>query len=984
VPETKQADAYSAEGVDSERRARAAAAAETKPLRLTPARAARIPRATYRLQLHGGFRLRDALAIIPYLAELGISHVYCSPYLRARPGSLHGYDIIDHQSLNPEIGSAEDLKAFVGALRAHGMAQMIDMVPNHMGVLGADNAWWLDVLENGQGSLYADYFDIDWRPANPDLTNRVLVPVLGDHYGLVLERGEITLDFDAGAGSFSIHYYDSRFPIDPAEYPHILAHVLGAASIAGIPDAALSELKTLTTALNALPPRNSIAPEERPARHAAKEHCKRRLADMVAAYTEMGTAIDAALRSLNGVAGQPASFDLLHQLLEAQAYRLAFWRVAADEINYRRFFDINELAALRVEDEAVFQATHKLVFELVAAGEVDALRIDHPDGLFDPAAYFRRLRESTAALAQQRPDSAGHEPPYVSIEKIIAPFEAMPESWAVDGTTGYRFANLVNGLFVDTEAQATFTRLYHSFTGQHASYEDVTARCKRFVLHGALASELTTLSNRLSRIARADRYTRDYSLNSLRQALTEVIVAFPVYRTYVADEVTAEDRRYIEWAVERARRHVAGADDSIFDFIKSALLAEAAAPEAAQVRYFARKFQQVTAPVMAKGVEDTSFYIFNRLVSLNDVGGDPSAFGYSVNAFHGASADRAAKWPNTMLATSTHDNKRSEDVRMRIDVLSELPAAWRLKLRRWSRLNRSKKRKLNDEQLAPSRNDEYLLYQTLIGSFPIEEDATELEGYCARIERYMLKAVREAKTHTSWVNPNEEYERAVTQFVRALLSDTRRNLFLQDFREAVRPLIWLGMLNSLSMVLIKFTSPGVPDCYQGNEIWDFSLVDPDNRRPVDYAVRRQLLAETECCEHIFSHMQDGRAKLYFMRRLLALRAQAAELFMHGGYTALPVNGQRAAHVVAYARRHGNACAIAIAGRLFATLGIKENQLPFAEPIWQDTRVELPFLDEGCVLRNVLDDRMHRVEGGGVRMAELFHSVPGAVLVHGVA
>ncbi|MFL6580944.1 MAG: malto-oligosyltrehalose synthase [Burkholderiales bacterium] len=983
MPEARHADAYSAEHSNGLMPERARPDAETRRRLSAPARATRIPRATYRLQLHGGFRLRDALAIIPYLAELGISHVYCSPYLRARPGSPHGYDIVDHQTLNPEIGSAEDLKAFVAALRAHGMAQMIDIVPNHMGVLGADNAWWLDVLENGHASVYADYFDIDWHPGNPDLTNRVLVPVLGDHYGFVLERGEITLGFDAATGSFSIHYYDSRFPIDPSEYPRILAHVLGAASIAGIPDAALGELKTLATAFGALSPRDATVPEEKLARHHAKEHCKRRLADLVVAHNEMSVAIEAAMRSLNGVAGEPASFDLLHQLLEAQAYRLAFWRVAADEINYRRFFDINELAALRVEDEAVFQATHKLVFELVAAGQVDALRIDHPDGLFDPAAYFRRLRETTTALAQQRPDPADHEPLYVSVEKIIAPFEAMPDTWAVDGTTGYRFANLVNGLFVDTEAQASFTRLYHSFTAQQASYQEVTAQCKRLVLQGALASELTTLSSRLARIARADRYTRDYTSNSLRQALTEVIVAFPVYRTYVANGVSAEDRRYIEWAVERARRHIPSADNSIFDFIKSALLAEAAAPDAAQVRYFARKFQQVTAPVMAKGVEDTSFYVYNRLVSLNDVGGDPSTFGYSVNAFHGASADRAAKWPHTMLATSTHDNKRSEDVRMRIDVLSELPAAWRLKLRRWSRLNRSKKRKVAD-QLAPARNDEYLLYQTLIGSFPMEDEAGVLTDYCARIERYMLKAVREAKTHTSWVNHNEEYERAVTQFVRALLSDTGRNLFLQDFREAVRPLIWFGMLNSLSMVLVKLTSPGVPDCYQGNEIWDFSLVDPDNRRPVDYTLRRQLLAEIESHEDVFSHMHDGRAKLYFMSRLLALRARASELFMYGSYTALQVQGERAAHVVAYVRRHENACVIAIAGRLFATLGVKENQLPCAEPIWQDTRVELPFLDEGCVLRNVLDDRVHRLEGGAVRMADLFRSVPGAVLVHGVA
>ena len=945
----------------------------------------RIPGATYRLQLHGGFRFKDAIEIVPYLAELGITHVYCSPYLRARPGSTHGYDIIDHQSLNPEIGTRAELDAFVAALQAHGMGQIIDIVPNHMGVLGADNAWWLDVLENGRASAYAEFFDIDWYPANPDLTNRVLVPVLGDHYGAVLGSGELHVDFDAPAGSFSVHYFDHRFPVDPRDYPRILAHVLGAASMAGVSAQAIGELKTLMSAFANLPARDNLDAEARDTRNAAKQDCKRQLAQLVAAQGAMAQAIEAGLRSFNGVPGEPASFDLLHELLESQAYRLAFWRVAADEINYRRFFDINDLAALRMENEAVFEATHQLVFELVAAGAVDALRIDHPDGLFDPAGYFRRLQDRVASLAPWRKSEAGFgtEPVYVSIEKIIAPFEAMPESWAVSGTTGYRFANVVNGLFVDTAAEAQFTRLYQAFTGEYSSFEEVAMRSKVRVMRNALASELTVLASRIARIARASRYTRDFTLNTLRHALTEVIVAFPVYRTYIADAVSDEDRRYIEWAVARARRRVAAADTSIFDFIKTVLLGEAGANDAvvsADVRHFARKFQQVTAPVMAKGVEDTSFYIYNRLLSLNDVGGDPATFGYGVNAFHGASADRAARWPHTMLATSTHDNKRSEDVRMRIDALSELPGAWRLKLRRWSRINRSKKRKVNGE-LAPSRNDEYLLYQTLVGSFPIDEGADGLAGFCARIESYMIKAVREAKQHTSWASHNEPYETAVVEFVRALLADTGHNLFLEDFGAAVQPLIRLGMLNSLSMVLIKLTSPGVPDTYQGNELWDFSLVDPDNRRPVDYELRRRLLSQLHSARDAFENLGDGRAKLYFLKKLLALRTRMPDLFLHGGYTSIQVLGSHAANIVAYARRHKGAGAIAVAGRLFATLGIENDSLPCGA-LWEDTRLELPFMEEGSVLRNVLDDdRVHRVEAGGVRLADLFQRVPGAVLVY---
>jgi (1->4)-alpha-D-glucan 1-alpha-D-glucosylmutase len=952
--------------------------------------ASRIPRATYRLQLHAGFRFSDATAIVPYLAQLGISHVYCSPYLRARPGSTHGYDVVDHQTLNPEIGTREDLEAFVACLHAHGMGQILDVVPNHMGIMGADNAWWLDVLENGQASIYADFFDIEWQPADPDLANHVLVPVLGDHYGAVLASGDLSLAFDALAGQFRVHYADHRFPIDPREYPRILAHVLGAASVLSAPSEALGELKELMSAFVALPRRDGLLAEEIAARHTAKEALKHRLADVVAANASMGKAVEAAAQSFNGNAGDAASFSLLHELLEAQAYRLAYWRVASDEINYRRFFDINELAALRTENEPVFEATHKLVFELVSAGMVDALRIDHPDGLYDPAAYFARLQGRLRSLTPPSPSSSAggdeSEPVYVSVEKIIAPFEAMPESWAVSGTTGYRFANVVNGLFVDGAAEGRMTRLYQAFVGNDATFAEVAQNSKRMVLRDALASELTMLTNRLMRIARADRFTRDFTFNTLRRALTEVIVAFPVYRTYIANEVAAEDRRYIEWAVARARRYARTAETGIFDFIKAVLLGEVAARNpslATQANVFARKFQQVTSPVMAKGVEDTSFYVYNRLISLNDVGGDPATFGYSVSAFHGASVDRAEKWPHTMLATSTHDNKRSEDVRTRIDVLSEMPDEWKLQLRRWSRMNRARKVEV-DGEMVPTRNDEYLLYQTLVGSFPVDmAGAAEMAGYRARVEQYMLKAVREAKVNTSWVNHDEEYESAVGQFVQALLSDAGSNPFLEEFRAGMGRLIWLGMLNSLSMILIKLTSPGVPDIYQGNELWDFSLADPDNRRPVDYALRRRLLAQVDSSrpEQLFENVADGRAKLFFVKQLLALRKQKSEVFLRGGYTPLQPNGECAGHVVAYARRHQGAGVIVIAARLFASMITQPGALPCGSDVWRDTCVEVPFLQEGTVLRNVLTDRSCRVRSGTVRLADAYDAVPGAALVY---
>jgi (1->4)-alpha-D-glucan 1-alpha-D-glucosylmutase len=608
---------------------------------------------------------------------------------------------------------------------------------------------------------------------------------------------------------------------------------------------------------------------------------------------------------------------------------------------------------------------------------VDALRIDHPDGLYDPKEYFRRLREACEA------------PVYIVVEKIVAPFENLPEDWAVHGTTGYRFANVVNGLFVDPAAQARLTRTYHNFIRDDTAFEEIARRSRRVILRTALASELTMLTNRLARIARADRGTRDFTFTTLREALAEVIAAFPVYRTYIDDEVRHDDRRYIEWAVAKARAASRAAEVSVFDFIRDALTAElpGRSPAAAlAIRDFARKVQQLTAPVMAKGVEDTSLYVYNRLLSLNDVGGDPAEFGFPPARFHQASAHRAKHWPHTMLATSTHDNKRSEDVRARINVLSEMAAGWRLRLNKWNRMNQSRKT-IVDEMPAPSRNDEYLLYQTLLGSFPAgEAHGAALKKYRDRIVAYMRKATREAKARTSWARVNEDYEAATTAFVHALLDETHANPFLEDFRAAVRPVAWAGFLNSLAMIAVKLTSPGVPDTYQGNEIWDFSLVDPDNRRPVDYALRERLLAELRAAgdapplDAMFARLEDGRAKLYVIWRLLGLRAARESLFLKGGYTAVRTTGERAKHLVSFARRHEGAVALTIAPRLAASLGIKPGELPLGAAVWSDTRIEVPFLDDGTVLRDALTGREHRVQGGGIRVAEILDQVPVSILV----
>jgi len=957
-----------------------------------PAAEAKVPRATYRLQFNRDFTFDDAARIVPYLARLGVSHVYCSPILRARPGSTHGYDIVDHASINPEIGGEEGFDAFCAALASYGMGQIFDMVPNHMGVHGADNQWWMDVLENGPASAYANYFDIDWQPVNVDLHGKVLLPVLGDHYGIVLDAGELVLRFEPEAGSFAVHYHEHRFPIDPREVPVILRRVEALLLAEGVSEDDRAALSSLSAAFGHLPPRDAEDHGARAERARDKEIHKRRLARLAARRVEIARAIEAAVGEWNA-----PPREALHALLEAQGYRLAYWRVASDEINYRRFFDINDLAALRMEDDEVFDATHGFALRLAADGKVDGLRIDHPDGLFDPARYFARLQQSYARLAGvdllAPPDGRPARPLYVVAEKITARHEHVPESWAVHGTTGYRFATVVNGLFVDGSARARIDRIWRAFVGGGLAFEEAAYRGKRAITIGALASELTVLATELLRIARADRRTRDYTFYTLRSALAEVAACLPVYRTYIAEKPSPQDRRYIDWAIAHATRRSRAADTTIFGFVRHVLLG--AAPEgasaalAARVLHFSIKFQQFTAPVAAKGVEDTAFYVFNRLVSLNEVGADPDVFGFTVRAFHGASADRAARWPHTMLATSTHDNKRSADVRQRINVISETPAAWRLLLRRWSALNRARRAKI-DGGPAPTVNDEYLFYQTLLGTFPPQGlEGEALDDYRSRIEQYMLKAAREAKARTSWINPSEDYERALADFVRGALDSGRQNPFLDDLRAQAERIGWFGALNSLSMALVTFTSPGVPDLYQGNELMDLSLVDPDNRRPVDYALRGQVLEDLHgldprdlagVANNLAGAPHDGRAKLLVISRLLDLRRRRPELMRDGGYAGLTAQGAHAAHVIAYAREHGRHVLVVVAGRLFAKLLGQPGRLPLGEAVWGDTSVDAAGLPDGAQLTNVVTGETVEVRDGKIALARALASFPGAALL----
>lgn len=924
----------------------------------TSARCANIPRATYRIQLNSAFTFRDATALAPYLAELGVSHVYCSPYFRARPGSTHGYDVVDHNTLNPEIGTREEFDVFVQTLHEHGLGQILDIVPNHVGVMGADNARWMDVLENGQASIYAQFFDIDWRPSNPLLADKVLAPVLGEPYGAVLERGEIELRFEADSGSISAFYHEHRLPLDPRDYAGILERALALIPNDSVSRNDRTELAGLVAAFSHLPDRHNTTPADSAERNRDKELYKARLSALSTGNPAIAEAIHAAVRELTGTADDPASIDRLHELLDSQAYRLAYWRVASDEINYRRFFDINDLAALRMENEAVFEATHRLVFDLLNSGAVDGLRIDHPDGLNNPAQYFRRLQRCAGSAL-----GSSHDLPlYLVVEKITAGFERLPSDWPVHGTTGYHFTHVMNGVFIDGATKARFDRLYRAFIGEPADWPPMAHEAKRFIVSTSLAAELNILAVQLVRIARAERSTRDFTLNNLRQALVEMISCFPVYRTYIADDVSAEDRRYIDWAHACAKRGGASTDGAVYDFVRDVLVD----PGKKDSRTFAMKFQQVTAPVTAKGVEDTAMYRFNRLISLNEVGGEPDTYGTTVRAFHSDSQQRARNWPHEMLATSTHDTKRSEDVRSRINVLSEMATPWRAAIERWRRLNRSRKKVLEGHP-APSPNDEYLLYQTLIGSIPLDdgEDAA-WSDYVDRIDACMVKAVREAKLRSSWGNPNTEYEEAVRQFVRAALERRDGNLFLTDILALVRRIARFGLFNGLSQTLCKLTAPGVPDIYQGNELWDFSLVDPDNRRPVDYALRRRLLAEAqaasssqqlslaEYARSLVDSLEDGRSKLHVTWRALQLRRAHEELFRDGEYLPLRVTGQHASRVVAFARRLADEMAIVIAPRLYLRLLGQDERPPLGPDVWADTTIELPRRIHLESMRNVLD------------------------------
>ena len=959
----------------------------------------RIPTATYRLQFNDTFTFSDAARIVPYLQALGITDCYASSYLRAVPGSQHGYDIVDPTTMNPELGTEHDFRIFTDSLAQHGMGQILDVVPNHMGIAKSCNAWWLDVLENGPSSNYAAFFDIDWHPVKAELEYKVLLPILGEQYGTVVENEEIILEYRQGR--FFIRYYDYQLPVDPKPSAMILALRLDELiSRAQSNDPHVQEFQSILTALRHLPARNELDPARVAERYREKEIIRRRLARIMDESQAVQAFVQENVAIFNGTKGDSKSFDLLDQLLSNQVYRLAHWRVASEEINYRRFFDINELAAIRMEDPAVFRSSHQLIFQLVKEGSVTGLRIDHVDGLYDPSSYLWQLQ--TWAKTELVPRAGEAERPlFLVVEKILTKEETLPVQWPVYGTTGYDFLNLVNGLFVDGSHEQDFNRLYARFIGNRVSFGDLAFESKQLIMRASMSSEINVLGYQLNHLSEMNRRFRDFTLNSLIHAIREIIACFPVYRTYVTPDeelVTDRDRAYIRQAVARAKRKNPALSGLVFDFVQEILLKQASFHHERERRdqlQFVMKFQQITGTVMAKGSEDTALYIYNRLASLNEVGGDPLQFGISVHTFHERMRQRRAHWPASICATSTHDTKRSEDVRARISVLSEIPQVWKTRVQRWSQLNKGYKTEV-DGTLAPDRNEEYLLYQTLIGAWPFPTlDDDEYRNFNDRIQAYMAKALKEAKIHTSWVNPNYAYDQAVRDFIEHILARSGPNPFLADFLPFHREIARYGVYNSLSQVLLKIAAPGIPDFYQGTELWDFSLVDPDNRRPVDYGTRTGFLEDFQplCAiqgsnqrrlvQDMLATVPDGRIKLYITMVGLHYRRTHAHLFLSGEYVPLKVEGTKKRHVCAFARIYEDQAVVAVVPILVKGLCQETEMFPFGPSVWEDTWMIVPSWRPASCYQNLLTGEIlssTETEGKqSLRLAEVMGSCPVALL-----
>ena len=897
----------------------------------------RVPLATYRLQFHRRFRFEDARALVPYLETLGVTDLYASPMLTARKGSTHGYDVTDPTRLNPELGKESDFDALTGELKGRRMGLLLDIVPNHMSA-SSENRWWMDVLENGAGSTFAPFFDIDWHSPKKALERKVLLPVLGGPYGRVLENQEFSLRLEKGG--FFVHYHGLKLPLALKSYARILAHRLEVLEGNFGPDhPSFRDLWGLITDIEHLPEAASADPARAGERLRSEESIRERLYRMYQGRAEVRAHIDETLRIYRGRKEDATSFDPLDRLLAEQPYWLSFWRLANEEINYRRFFAISDLVSIRVEDPKVFDATHDLVLRLAREEKVTGLRVDHIDGLYDPMSYLARLRTRLSpADGKRRRDGF-----FVLVEKILGEGEGLPADWPVSGTTGYDFLNAATGVFVSAAGARALGEAYDRFLGEAREFGTIVYEKKKLVMDTLFAGEMHSLGQHLGRLAEQDRYARDLPRKELRQALIEVTACFPVYRTYIRDfDISARDRRYLGKALKEAMRRGAEASAPVFDFLRRVLLLESPAFAAEGQRgewlRFLMRWQQFTGPIMAKGYEDTALYVYNRLTSLNEVGGEPAGFGVSVSAFHRRAGEIAVRWPHTMNSTGTHDTKRSEDIRARINVLSEIPEEWAKRLLHWSNGNRALKRTVGGRHV-PDPGEEILLYQTLLGAWPLGPG--EMDSFPERVREYMVKAVREAKVHTRWIQPNPEYERAIRDFVTALLVDAEGAPFREDFLPFQAKVGHYGAQNGLAQLVLKIASPGIPDFYQGAELWDLRLVDPDNRGAVDFPRRIRMLTELRERERqgivpligeLLPAWKDGRIKLFVTCRALNFRRERRDLFLSGAYLPLSAAGGKKEHVLSFARKYGNRWAVAAVPRLVTRLS-PPGAFPLGQEAW---------------------------------------------------
>ena len=930
----------------------------------------RIPVATYRLQFTPDFGFEQAKEIVDYLDQLGVADIYASPIFKARSGSQHGYDVVDQNQINPELGGRSDFETLVDELQDRGMGWLQDIVPNHMAYDG-QNHYLMDVLEHGQNSEYVDYFDIEWEHSYDDIQGKVLAPMLGDFYDRCLERGEIQLSY--GADGLKVNYYALQFPVRLESYESFLSHELSWLRRQMGPQH--SDYIKLKGILNTI--RNTIPALSGQQRRDQVTFVKQLLWELYGSNSEIQVFVDQNIEAFNGQPGKPNSFDFLDRLLLEQFYRLSFWKVGAEELNYRRFFTVNELICLKVDNPKVFAQTHALVEELVRTKKINGLRIDHIDGLYDPLGYLQQLHEKTNGV-------------YTVIEKILelSEHERLPKHWPVQGTSGYEFLNYANGVFYQQQNQDHFTRFYRQFSGVTDSYRKLFLDNKQLIADTNLVGDIDNLARFLKKVASQYRYGRDLTANGLKSAIKEVLVTFPVYCTYINQRGASDkDREYIREAIASARKRIPQLLNEL-ELIEKFLLLDyemsLPAEERSQWMHFVMRLQQFTGPLMAKGVEDTLFYVYNRFIGLNDVGGAPEKFGVSLQEFHDYNQYQQEHWPHTLNATSTHDTKRSEDVRSRLSVISELPEEWASEVRAWSELNADKKQTLSDERVVPSANDEYFLYQTLVGAYPFDD--AELPEFKERVKAYVVKAVREAKVHTAWLRPDEEYENGYVQFVETLLTPSEENVFLDKLQHFQKRIAAYGIFNSLSQHLIKLTAPGIPDLYQGTEMWDLSLVDPDNRRPVNYEQRSQALEAiqsqwqqqpTALLESLLNNRADGRIKLFLTLRGLAARNYFRNVFRSGTYHPLEVTGEHANNVIAFVRHKGEHTVITLVPRFITGL-VQPDTLPLGQDVWGDTALVLPNAAQASWKNWITDESIELGESPKVK--DLLKDFPVALLV----